>query len=325
MSFFKRLFSRSEPSEQKEALDAGLARSKEGLLTRLARVFTGRRRVDEDFLEELEEALIGADVGVDTTTRICDRMRKRALVEAYMDEGELYGMLREEIAGLLEPSGSASGPYRLPEPPPGYPVVVMVVGVNGVGKTTSIAKLAHRFTAEGRQVLLGAADTFRAAAVDQLKIWAERVGVPVIAQQMGADPASVAFDTLQAALARKADTVIIDTAGRLHNKKGLMDELAKIRRVMDKVVPGAPHEVLLVLDGSTGQNALNQVEIFGKVAGVTGLVMTKLDGTARGGILVAIAAKHGLPVHFIGVGEGIDDLEPFDAGDFAKAIAGLER
>ena len=320
MSFFKRLFSRSEPSEQKEALDAGLARSKEGLLTRLARVFTGRRRVDEDFLEELEEALIGADVGVDTTTRICDRMRKRALVEAYMDEGELYGMLREEIAGLLEPSGSASGPYRLPEPPPGYPVVVMVVGVNGVGKTTSIAKLAHRFTAEGRQVLLGAADTFRAAAVDQLKIWAERVGVPVIAQQMGADPASVAFDTLQAALARKADTVIIDTAGRLHNKKGLMDELAKIRRVMDKVVPGAPHEVLLVLDGSTGQNALNQAREFLATTSVTGLIVTKLDGTAKGGAVLAIADQLHIPVRFIGVGEKMADLQDFDLIEFIDSL-----
>jgi fused signal recognition particle receptor len=237
-----------------------------------------------------------------------------------MDEGELYGMLREEIAGLLEPSGSASGPYRLPEPPPGYPVVVMVVGVNGVGKTTSIAKLAHRFTAEGRQVLLGAADTFRAAAVDQLKIWAERVGVPVIAQQMGADPASVAFDTLQAALARKADTVIIDTAGRLHNKKGLMDELAKIRRVMDKVVPGAPHEVLLVLDGSTGQNALNQAREFLATTSVTGLIVTKLDGTAKGGAVLAIADQLHIPVRFIGVGEKMADLQDFDLIEFIDSL-----
>ena len=323
MSFFKRLFSRSEQAtEQKEALDQGLARSKEGLLTRLARVFTGRRRVDEDFLEELEEALIGADVGVDTTTRICERMRRRALVEAYMDENELYGMLREEIAGLHAPAGADVGkePYRLPQVQAGVPAVVMVVGVNGVGKTTTIAKLAHRFKGEGRSVMLGAADTFRAAAVDQLKVWADRVGVPIVAQQMGADPASVAFDTLQAAVARTTDVVIIDTAGRLHNKKGLMDELSKIRRVMDKVVPGAPHEVLLVLDGSTGGNALVQAREFLAATAVTGLVITKLDGTAKGGAVLSIADSLHIPVRFIGVGEKMTDLQDFDLIEFIDSL-----
>jgi len=323
MSFFKRLFSRSEQAaEQKEALDQGLARSKEGFLTRLARVFTGRRRVDEDFLEELEEALIGADVGVDTTARICERMRRRALMEAYMDENELYGMLREEIAGLLAPAGADVGkePYRLPPVEAGVPAVVMLVGVNGVGKTTTIAKLAHRFKGEGRSVMLGAADTFRAAAVDQLKVWADRVGVPIVAQQMGADPASVAFDTLQAAVARSTDVVIIDTAGRLHNKKGLMDELSKIRRVMDKVVPGAPHEVLLVLDGSTGGNALVQAREFLAATAVTGLVITKLDGTAKGGAVLAIADSLHIPVRFIGVGEKMTDLQDFDLIEFIDSL-----
>lgn len=320
MSFFKRLFSKKE----KETLDQGLEKSKRSIFSKLARVFTGRRRIDEDLLDELEEALITADVGVDTTMRVLDRMRKRARVEAYVEVEELYSILREEISGLFESEGDAVPFLKDAEPGCGKsekgPQVILVVGVNGVGKTTSIGKLAHRYKAAGYNVLLGAADTFRAAAIDQLKIWGERVSVEVIAQQMGSDPASVAFDTLQAAKARGTDVVIIDTAGRLHNKKGLMEELAKVRRVMDKIVPEAPQEVLLVLDGSTGQNALEQARQFTAATDVTGLVLTKLDGTAKGGAVLAIADSMNIPVRFIGVGEKMEDLQDFVVAEFIDSL-----
>ena len=321
MGLFKKLFTR----EDKQSLDSGLEKSKKSIFSKLARVFTGRRRIDEDLLDELEEALITADVGVDTTMRILDRMRKRALVEAYVEVEELYAILREEISGLFAGADEQTPASFLNDAVPGCgrtggPQVVLVVGVNGVGKTTSIGKLAHRFKAAGHDVLLGAADTFRAAAIEQLKIWGERVGVDVIAQQMGSDPASVAFDTLQAAAARQVDVVIIDTAGRLHNKKGLMEELSKVRRVMDKVVPGAPHEVLLVLDGSTGQNALEQARQFTAATDVTGLVLTKLDGTAKGGAVLAIADSMHIPVRFIGVGEKMGDLQDFDVKEFIDSL-----
>ena len=319
MGFFNRLFSRKE----KESLDKGLEKSKRSIFNKLARVFTGRRRIDEDLLDELEEALITADVGVDTTMRVLDRMRKRARVEAYVEVEELYAILREEISGLFETEEEAQ-PF-LAEAQPGCgassgPRVILVVGVNGVGKTTSIGKLAHRYKSTGHKVLLGAADTFRAAAIDQLKIWGERVEVDVIAQQMGSDPASVAFDTLQAAVARQTDVVIIDTAGRLHNKRGLMEELSKVRRVMDKIVPDAPHEVLLVLDGSTGQNALEQARQFSAATDVTGLVLTKLDGTAKGGAVLAIADSMHIPVRFIGVGEKMEDLQDFVVAEFIDSL-----
>ena len=318
MSFFKRIFS----GKKKESLDSGLEKTRSNVFQRLAKVFTGRRRVDEDLMDDLEEALITADVGVDTTTKILDRLPKRARFEAYMEVQELYNMLREEIAGLFSDSeagtlddfdagilNSAQGPK-----------VIMVVGVNGVGKTTSIGKLAWRYKNEGKKVLLGASDTFRAAAIDQLKIWSERAGVEIIAQHMGADPASVAFDTLEAAVARDAEVVIIDTAGRLHNKKGLMEELTKIKRVMDKIIPGAPHEVLLVLDGSTGQNAVEQAKQFMSATEVSGLVLTKLDGTAKGGAVLAISDQLSIPVRFIGIGEKMEDLQDFDVIEFIDSL-----
>lgn len=273
-------------------------------------------------MDDLEEALITADVGVDTSNKILDRLRKRARFEAYMEVQELYEMLREEIAGLF----SESGTRTLDDFDKGIldssqgPKVIMVVGVNGVGKTTSIGKLAWRYKNEGKKVLLGASDTFRAAAIDQLKIWSERAGVEIIAQHMGADPASVAFDTLEAAVARDAEVVIVDTAGRLHNKKGLMEELTKIKRVMDKIVPGAPHEVLLVLDGSTGQNAVEQAKQFMAATEVSGLVLTKLDGTAKGGAVLAISDQLSIPVRFIGIGEKMEDLQDFDVIEFIDSL-----
>ena len=318
MGFFKKLFS----SKQKESLDSGLEKSRTNVFQKLARVFTGKRKVDESLLDDLEEALISADVGVDTTMKVLDRMRRRARFETFIEVEELYQMLREEIAGLFAESGltSESARYLLPESSPEHPTVIMVVGVNGVGKTTTIGKLAHRFKSEGHNVMLGAADTFRAAAIEQLEIWAERAGVAIISQHMGADPAAVAFDTLQAAVARKSDVVIIDTAGRLHNKRGLMEELTKIRRVMDKVVPGAPHEVLLVLDGSTGQNAVEQAKQFAQATDVSGLVLTKLDGTAKGGVVIAISDQLHIPVRFIGVGEKMEDLQDFHVLEFIDSL-----
>lgn len=318
MGFFKKLFS----GKQKESLDSGLEKSRTSVFQKLARVFTGKRKVDEALLEELEEALISADVGVDTTMKVLDKMRRRARFETFVEVEDLYQMLRDEIAGLFAESGLASqaASYQLPKTPDNQPVVIMVVGVNGVGKTTTIGKLAHRFHSEGKSVMLGAADTFRAAAIDQLVVWANRTGVAITAQHMGADPASVAFDTLQAAVARKSDVVIIDTAGRLHNKRGLMEELSKIRRVMEKVVPDSPHEVLLVLDGSTGQNAVEQAKQFAKATDVSGLVLTKLDGTAKGGIVIAISDQLHIPVRFIGVGEKMEDLQDFHVVEFIDSL-----
>ena len=314
MSFFKRIFS----GKQKESLDSGLEKSRSNVFQKLSKVFTGRRRVDEELMDDLEEALITADVGVDTTMKILDRLRKRARFEAYAEVQELYTMLREEIGGLL--TEDAQGAATANEPAPGQPRVIMVVGVNGVGKTTSIGKLAWRYKQAGKRVLLGAADTFRAAAIDQLKIWSERAGVDIIAQHMGADPAAVAFDTLEAAVARNSEVVIIDTAGRLHNKRGLMEELTKIRRVMDRIVPGAPHEVLLVLDGSTGQNAVEQAKQFTSATDVTGLVLTKLDGTAKGGVVLAISDQLSIPVRFIGIGEKMEDLQDFEVIEFIDSL-----
>ena len=314
MSFFKRIFS----GKQKESLDSGLEKSRSNVFQKLSKVFTGRRRVDEELMEDLEEALITADVGVDTTMKILDRLRKRARFEAYAEVQELYTMLREEIGGLFTEDAQGAGTAN--EPAPGQPRVIMVVGVNGVGKTTSIGKLAWRYKQAGKRVLLGAADTFRAAAIDQLKIWSERAGVDIIAQHMGADPAAVAFDTLEAAVARNSEVVIIDTAGRLHNKRGLMEELTKIRRVMDRIVPGAPHEVLLVLDGSTGQNAVEQAKQFTSATDVTGLVLTKLDGTAKGGVVLAISDQLSIPVRFIGIGEKMEDLQDFEVIEFIDSL-----
>ena len=319
MGFFNRLFG----SEKKASLDQGLAKSKQGVMERISRVFTGKRRIDDDLLEDLEEALILSDVGVDTTEAILGRLRKRATWEAFVDQSELMTMLREEVLGLItkdeDRAWTESTAYRVP-PNDGQPHVIMIVGVNGVGKTTSIAKLAHRYKSSGLKVMLGAADTFRAAAVDQLKVWGQRVGVEVVAQGMGSDPAAVAFDTLQSAVAQKADLVLIDTAGRLHNKVNLMSELGKIKRVMSKVVPEAPHEVWLVLDGSTGQNALEQAKRFTEVTEVTGLVLTKLDGTAKGGVVLAISDQLQVPVRFVGVGEKMGDLQEFHPMEFVDSL-----
>lgn len=319
MGFFNRLFG----SEKKASLDQGLAKSKQGVMERISRVFTGKRRIDDDLLEDLEEALILSDVGVDTAEAILGRLRKRATWEAFVDQLELMTMLREEVLGLItkdeDRAWTESTAYRVP-PNDGQPHVIMIVGVNGVGKTTSIAKLAHRYKSAGLKVMLGAADTFRAAAVDQLKVWGQRVGVEVVAQGMGSDPAAVAFDTLQSAMAQKADLVLIDTAGRLHNKVNLMSELGKIKRVMSKVVPEAPHEVWLVLDGSTGQNALEQAKRFTEVTEVTGLVLTKLDGTAKGGVVLAISDQLQVPVRFVGVGEQMGDLQEFHPMEFVDSL-----
>lgn len=319
MGFFNRLFGK----EKKDSLDQGLAKSKQSFVERISRVFTGRRRIDDHLLDDLEEALVSSDLGIDTTEAILGRLRKRATWEAYVDQAELMTMLREEVLGLIaKDSGArmdASMAYEVPRGS-ASPHVIMIVGVNGVGKTTSIAKLAHRYSKQGLKVMLGAADTFRAAAVDQLKVWGERVGVPVVAQGMGSDPAAVAFDTLQSAVAQHMDLVLIDTAGRLHNKVNLMNELGKIKRVMSKVIPEAPHEVWLVLDGSTGQNALEQAKRFSEVTDVTGLVLTKLDGTAKGGVVLAISDQMKVPVRFIGVGEKMEDLQDFHPMEFVDSL-----
>lgn len=332
MSFFKRLFGKKEEPksqeqfEEKKNLDEGLKESKKGVLSRIAKVFTGKRKIDEDLLEDLEEALMMSDVGVDTTDNIIERLRKRAVWEAFVDMGELLDMLREEMARMIvgEDIESALNDHKVfsvDEVESGEgPAVILVVGVNGVGKTTSIGKLAHRYKSEGRKVVLGAADTFRAAAVEQLKLWGERVGVPVVSQGMGADPAAVAYDTLESAKSQGADVVIIDTAGRLHNKVGLMNELTKIKRVMDKIVPGAPHEVWLVIDGSTGQNALLQAQQFSAATPLTGLVVTKLDGTAKGGAVIAVCDQVKVPVRYIGVGEKMENLQDFNPLEFIDSL-----
>ena len=303
-----------------QELNAGLERTKTGLFARLARAVAGRSTIDAEVLDNLEEVLVGSDVGVETTVKIIERIEARAARDKYMNASELQRMLREEVAALLE---EAHANYGL-DAAPGEPYVVMVVGVNGAGKTTTIGKLAAQLVKAGRKVWIGAADTFRAAAIDQLQVWADRAGATMIRQEMGSDPASVAFDTLQSARANGADVVLIDTAGRLHNKVGLMNELTKIRNVMAKVIPNAPHEVMLVLDGSTGQNAFEQARQFTQATQVTSLVITKLDGTAKGGVVIGISDRFHIPVRYIGIGEGIDQLRIFDRHSFVRALFGEE-
>lgn len=307
--------------EKKEALDKGLQKSKESLFTKLSKTLVGKSRVDDEVLDNLEEILITSDVGVDTTLRIIERIEKRVSRDKYFGTDELNSILQEEIIALLsENGGEGEDDFELPAG--SKPYVIMVVGVNGVGKTTTIGKLAYKFKQAGKTVYLGAADTFRAAAIDQLVIWSERVGVPIVKQNMGSDPASVAFDTLSSAVANNADVVIIDTAGRLHNKINLMNELSKTKKVMQKVCPDAPHEVLLVLDGSTGQNAYEQAKQFTAATNVTALALTKLDGTAKGGVVIGISDQFKIPVKYIGVGEGIEDLQLFRKKEFVKSFFG---
>lgn len=308
--------------DKKQNLDRGLQKTKEGVFGKLRRAFAGRRTIDDDFLDELEEIFITSDVGAETTLKIIERIQARAARDKYVSVDELNDMLCEEITALLaeNPSENSSGQFTVPAGK--KPYVIMVVGVNGVGKTTTIGKLAYHYKAAGNSVMLGAADTFRAAAVEQLDEWGRRAGVPVVKQQLGSDAAAVAYDTLSSAVANGTDVVIIDTAGRLHNKKGLMDELTKIKRVMEKVVPGAPQEVLLVLDGSTGQNAFEQARQFSAATQVTDLAVTKLDGTARGGVVIGISDQFKIPVKYIGIGEGIDDLQLFDNRAFVESLFG---
>lgn len=305
--------------QKKETLDKGLEKTKESMFSKLSRVVSGKTKVDDDVLDDLEEILITSDVGVDTTLKIIERIEKRVAKDKYINTKELNTILREEITNLLTENNTIdSEDFTLPEGR--KPYVIMVVGVNGVGKTTTIGKLAHQYKKTGKKVFLGAADTFRAAAVEQLDIWGERVGVPVIKQAMGSDPASVAYDTLSSAKANEADVVIIDTAGRLHNKIGLMNELSKIKKVMHKVIPEAPDEVLLVLDGSTGQNAFEQAKQFTAATDVTALAITKLDGTAKGGVVIGISDQFKIPVKYIGLGEGIDDLQTFKRREFVDSL-----
>jgi len=315
MSFFKKIFS----SDKKETLDKGLEKSKSSFLGKLSKAVAGKSRVDDDVLDNLEEILVSSDVGVNTTLKIIERIEARVARDKYLGTDELNLILREEIAGLL--SEIDSGNATEFEVPAGKkPYVIMVVGVNGVGKTTTIGKLAHQFKKAGKSVVLGAADTFRAAAIDQLQIWADRAQVPIVRQNMGSDPASVAFDTLQSAVTQNADVVIIDTAGRLHNKVNLMNELTKVKRVMQKVVPDAPHEVLLVLDGSTGQNAFEQAKQFTAATEVNALAVTKLDGTAKGGVVIGISDQFQIPVKYIGVGEGMEHLQVFNKFEFVDSF-----
>lgn len=318
MGFFN-LFTKKTKEEQAETLDKGLEKTKESLFGKITRAVAGRSKVDDDVLDDLEEVLVTSDVGVDTTLNIIRRIEERVARDKYVGTDELNGILREEIAALLmeNNTGDTEG-FQIPTDK--KPYVIMVVGVNGVGKTTTIGKLAYQFKQAGLKVMLGAADTFRAAAVEQIEIWGERVGAPVVRQQMGSDPASVAFDTIQSAVAQGVDVVLIDTAGRLHNKKGLMDELSKIKRVMQKVIPDAPHDVMLVLDGSTGQNAYEQARQFTSATQVSSLCITKLDGTAKGGVVIGISAEFKIPVRYIGLGEGMEDLQPFDRKDFVNSL-----
>ena len=304
---------------KKESLDKGLAKTKESVLKKLTRAVVGKTRVDDDVLDELEEILITSDVGVDTTLKIIERIEARVSKDKFLGTDELNDILREEIAELLA-ENSSDKPIDFELPQSDNPYVIMVVGVNGVGKTTTIGKLASKFKAAGKKVVLGAADTFRAAAIDQLVVWAERVDVPIVKQNMGSDPASVAFDTLSSAKNQGADVVIIDTAGRLHNKVNLMNELSKVKRVMQKIVPDAPNEVLLVLDGSTGQNAFEQAKQFTKATEVSSLAITKLDGTAKGGVVIGVSDQFSIPVKYIGIGEGIDDLQVFDRNEFVDSL-----
>ncbi len=308
-------------ARERQELDAGLERTKTGLFSKLARAVAGRSTVDAEVLDELEEVLVSSDVGVETTVRIIERIERRVAQDKYMNASELQRILREEVASLLEEAHAAEGSFGL-DAAEGEPYVVMVVGVNGAGKTTTIGKLAAQLVKAGRKVWIGAADTFRAAAIDQLQVWADRAGATMIRQEMGSDPASVAYDTLQSAKANGADVVLIDTAGRLHNKVGLMNELTKIRNVMSKVIPNAPHEVMLVLDGSTGQNAFEQAKQFTQATQVTSLAITKLDGTAKGGVVIGISDRFRIPVRYIGIGEGIDQLRIFDRRSFINALFG---
>ena len=305
---------------KKESLDKGLEKTKQSFISKIARSVVGKSKVDADVLDNLEEILITSDVGVETTLKIIGKIESRVARDKVLGVEELNTVLKEEISALLEENNAISNvDFSIPKHDEG-PHVIMVVGVNGVGKTTTIGKLAHQFKSAGKSVVLGASDTFRAAAVDQLIIWADRVGVPIVQQGMGADPASVAFDALQSAKAQNADVVIIDTAGRLHNKVNLMNELSKVKRVMDKVIPSAPHEVLLVLDGSTGQNAYEQAKQFSLATQITALAITKLDGTAKGGVVIGISDQMKIPVKYIGVGEGIEDLQAFNKNEFVDSL-----
>ncbi len=320
MGFFDKLFGKKE----KESLDEGLQKTKEGFLSKITKAIAGKSTVDEEVLDNLEDALVSADVGVDTTIAIIEQIEKRVARDKYVSTGELNKILQAEIENMLVDVSDVN--YRSFEIPAGKkPYVILVVGVNGVGKTTTIGKLAHHYKKAGKSVLLGAADTFRAAAVEQLTIWSERVGVPIVKQPMGSDPAAVAFDAVQSAVAKNTDVVIIDTAGRLHNKAHLMEELGKIRRVVSKVISDAPHEVLLILDGSTGQNALEQAKHFTASTDVTAMIITKLDGTAKGGVVLAIANQFKIPVKYIGVGEKMDDLIVFDKHEFVDSLFRLEK
>lgn len=309
----------ADPQREREELAEGLQKTKSGLFSKLARAVAGRSTVDVEVLDDLEEVLITSDVGVETTVKIIRSIEERIARDKYMNTSELNAILRDEIASLLEQSHTSTEDFGL-EVKEGMPYVMMVVGVNGAGKTTTIGKLAAQLVKAGRKVYIGAADTFRAAAIDQLAVWAERAGATLIRQEMGSDPASVAYDTLKSAVANKADVVLIDTAGRLHNKVGLMNELTKIRNVMAKVIPDAPHEVMLVLDGSTGQNAFEQAREFTRATKVTSLTITKLDGTAKGGVVIGISDQFHIPVRYIGIGEGIDQLRMFDRREFVNAL-----
>lgn len=319
MSFFGKLFGKKE----KENLDQGLEKTKQSFLSKISKAIVGKSTIDEDVLDNLEEALIGADVGVETTISIINKIEDRVKKDKYINSSELNSILKSEIESILldkseDSFQTFSSDYKT------KPHIILVVGVNGVGKTTTIGKLAYNFKAAGKNVLLGAADTFRAAAVDQLTIWSERVGVPIVKQGMGSDPAAVAFDTVQSGIAKGADIIIIDTAGRLHNKIYLMDELTKIKRVIEKLIPDAPHEVMLVLDGSTGQNAIEQAKQFTAATDVTAITITKLDGTAKGGVVLAISNQFKIPVKFIGVGEKMEDLLIFDKKEFVNSLFSFE-
>ena len=315
MSFFKKIFSK----EKKETLDKGLEKTKSSFFDKLSKVVAGKSKVDDDVLDNLEEVLVSSDVGVETTLKVIDRIEARVSKDKYLGTDELNKILREEISGLLNETNTGNATeFDIPEQD--TPYVIMVVGVNGAGKTTTIGKLASQFKKAGKHVVLGAADTFRAAAIDQLQVWADRTDVPIVKQSMGSDPASVAFDTLKSAVKQKADVVIIDTAGRLHNKVNLMNELTKIKRVMEKVIPETPNDVLLVLDGSTGQNAFEQAKQFTAATEVTSLAVTKLDGTAKGGVVIGISDQFKIPVKYIGVGEGMNDLQVFNKSEFVDSL-----
>ena len=322
MGLFDKLFGKKQ---QQESLDQGLQKTREGFFNKITKAIAGKNTVDEEVLDSIEDALVGADVGIETTVKIIEEIEKRVAKDKYLNTADLNRILKEEIQNLLIAAPGDTGYENFALPAGNKPHIILVVGVNGVGKTTTIGKLAYNFSKAGKSVLLGAADTFRAAAVDQLTIWSERTNVPIVKKEMGSDPASVAYDTVISGVSRKSDVIIIDTAGRLHNKAYLMDELVKIKKVIQKVVPDAPHEVLLVLDGSTGQNALEQAKHFTAATDVTGIAITKLDGTAKGGVVLAIASQFKIPVKFIGVGERAEDLLVFDKQQFVSGLFQLEE